>query len=648
VLDWCCAQPWCSGRVALFGQSYDACAALHTASAAHPSVTSVVAINPFLDMFTAISAPGGVPQRQFVAHWAGIVRAFDTQRVDRLPGHGLGMHALARGVARALPAEELPHGGAAGVSGGGGAARASWGARRAARGRRRALLAQAVAQHGANWDPRADGAAVACIDDVAPSAGVSSEEASVCRVLDQLSASRVPVYWTSAWFDATASSACAGFAATRDAPGTELLIGPWTHMLWQQVVTSGGGGGGGAHGHLSAFSMPHETLRFMLARFAAAEATGSPRASTTSASLAAFEAAAAAAALAEAAAKLAPASVAEEDAHAVPVSPQPAQPPSPLATPPSPPPAAPAAPRVRFFEMGTGRWVLRPDWPPVPPAAAAAATYSLQRGALAPSAPMGFEDSPAAAPPLASGRDALRVRTDARPSGWSRWQAMLTIGRMVRYDMRRLPLRYEAPPLAAPLRVAGAPVVTLWLDSSDGRGDIFAYVLDVDPSGKAHYVTEGCFRAAHRAEPAEGPAALGARAGTLLPQHAPRVPCHTFRRADAAPLPAPAAAAPARVCFALLPTSYVFAARHRVALALSGADAKHFASEEGTEARTLGVSWGADTPSQLALPLLRDGEATHRGGHRERAGDEDESSSNEDASGKGGDAAASLAAAKAS
>ncbi len=54
------AQPWCAGRRgALFGQSYDGCAALHTAAARHPSVAAVVAVNPFLDMFTDISAPGG-------------------------------------------------------------------------------------------------------------------------------------------------------------------------------------------------------------------------------------------------------------------------------------------------------------------------------------------------------------------------------------------------------------------------------------------------------------------------------------------------------------------------------------------------------------------------------------------------------------
>jgi predicted acyl esterase len=649
VLDWVVEQPWCSGRVALFGQSYDACAALHTASAGHPAVTAVVAINPFLDLFTAISAPGGVPQNQFLQHWSGIIHAFDAQKVGRLPQQGAGMRLLTRGVARALPAEELPHGGAAGQRSSGsssGEKQPSWWARRVARGRRRALLRDAVAQHAANWDPRADGPHLAFIDDVAPSASVSPEACSLGALLPLLAAARVPVYWTSAWYDATVASACAGFAATRDTPGTELLIGPWTHMLWQQVITSPNGGG--PHGRLSAFSMPAETLRYMLARFAAAEATGSPRASTTTASMAAFEAAAKAeATLAAAAAQLAPAGD-DDAAGAVPVSPQPPAPPAPWAPPsPSPMKAPPSSgSRVRFFELGMGRWVMRPDWPPVAPSVAAAASYSLQRGALAaPPAPVvGFADCVPPAP-LASGRDALRVRLDAHPTGVSRWQAMLTVGRMVRYDMSRLPLRYDGPPLAAPLRVAGSPVLTLWLDSSDGLGDIFAYVLDVDPSGKAHYVTEGCFRAMHRAEPEGGAAALGPLGGAAMPQHAPAVPVHTFRRADAAPLPRDGAA-PARVCFALMPTAYVFAARHRVALALSGSDVTHFTPEAGTEARTLGVSWGPDTPSTLSLPKLRDGEATHRGGHRERAGDQEDESSCSDSSSKGSEVALAAVAAQ--
>ena len=56
----------------------------------------------------------------------------------------------------------------------------------------------------------------------------------------------------------------------------------------------------------------------------------------------------------------------------------------------------------------------------------------------------------------------------------------------------------------------------------------------------------------------------------------------------------------------LRPACYSFAPGHRVAIALSGADAKHFAVEEGTFGRVIGISWGGSAASCLSLPVLRD------------------------------------------
>jgi hypothetical protein len=46
-----------------------------------------------------------------------------------------------------------------------------------------------------------------------------------------------------------------------------------------------------------------------------------------------------------------------------------------------------------------------------------------------------------------------------------------------------------------------------------------------------------------------------------------------------------------------------------VALALGGADAKHFAADGDDTGRTLGVSWGPDAPSTLALPAVQHADA---------------------------------------
>lgn len=59
---------------------------------------------------------------------------------------------------------------------------------------------------------------------------------------------------------------------------------------------------------------------------------------------------------------------------------------------------------------------------------------------------------------------------------------------------------FVGPPLSRPLEVLGRPVVTAWVEASGPGGpgglsaDLFAYLLDVDPQGVPHYVTEGCFR----------------------------------------------------------------------------------------------------------------------------------------------------------
>ena len=221
VLAWAAAQPWAAeGKALLFGQSYDAGCALHTASCAPPgSVAGVLAVNLFLDMFQDISFPGGCFQRQFGSHWSGIIRAFDSQRLGAAPVESSMLALVARGVARALPEEELPAPGAT----------LTWLQRRTARRRRQALLEAAVLEHATNWAPLADGPPhVAFMDDVAPTLGKSIADTNCARLLPALAASGIPILWTSAWFDATVSSAASGFAATRHIPGTQLLIGPWT------------------------------------------------------------------------------------------------------------------------------------------------------------------------------------------------------------------------------------------------------------------------------------------------------------------------------------------------------------------------------------------------------------------------------------
>jgi putative CocE/NonD family hydrolase len=245
---------------------------------------------------------------------------------------------------------------------------------------------------------------------------------------------------------------------------------------------------------------------------------------------------------------------------------------------------------VNIYESGTGRWLHLPDWPRT-----SSATWLLGPGRSLVAAG-GAETG--------AGRDEVAVRLQDKPGGWSRWKGMLNVGKMVRYSrLRRLPLRYVAStPQAAPLRLCGSPVVTVFMDTSDGSGDVFAYLLDVDPAGKCHYITEGCLRLQHR-HMTDDPAAMGPRLHSMLPQAAPSLPMRTFLRADACGAMPKPGEAPAQVAFALMPVSYVLARGHRLGLTLTGSDDTHFDPLPGT--RVMGVSYGGGAPSRVDLPVLQ-------------------------------------------
>ena len=75
--------------------------------------------------------------------------------------------------------------------------------------------------------------------------------------------------------------------------------------------------------------------------------------------------------------------------------------------------------------------------------------------------------------------------------GTSRYEVMLQPMKPLRYSHLRScgHTAFTGPPLRGCLAIAGAPLLDLWVASSDTDADIFAYLEDVDPaSGKARWV----------------------------------------------------------------------------------------------------------------------------------------------------------------
>jgi putative CocE/NonD family hydrolase len=149
-------------------------------------------------------------------------------------------------------------------------------------------------------------------------------------------------------------------------------------------------------------------------------------------------------------------------------------------------------------------------------------------------------------------------------------------------------LSFTSEPLAAPVEIAGHPVVSLWLASSEPDAAVFAYLAEVEADGTSRYVTEGVLRAIHRAE---APAPRTYRTTW---------PWRSFARQDARPMPL---GEPQKLRFALLPTAWRFSAGSRLRLSIAGGDADHFVQTPHGRPPLLTVMSGGVQGSVLELPV---------------------------------------------
>ncbi|CAN5920218.1 CocE/NonD family hydrolase [soil metagenome] len=148
-------------------------------------------------------------------------------------------------------------------------------------------------------------------------------------------------------------------------------------------------------------------------------------------------------------------------------------------------------------------------------------------------------------------------------------------------------LSFTGEPLAAPLEIAGHPVVSVWLESNEPDAALFVYLSEVEADGTSRYVTEGLLRAIHRAE---APA----------PRHYRTTwPWRTFARKDARPMPV---GEPQLLRFALLPVAWRFSAGSRIRLSMAGGDADHFVQTPHGRPPLLTVLSGGEKPTMLELP----------------------------------------------
>jgi hypothetical protein len=147
---------------------------------------------------------------------------------------------------------------------------------------------------------------------------------------------------------------------------------------------------------------------------------------------------------------------------------------------------------------------------------------------------------------------------------------------------------FTSSPLEEALEIAGHPVVSLWLASSEPDAAVFVYLSEVEADGTSRYVTEGLLRAIHRAE---APAPRNYRTTW---------PWRTFARKDARPMPT---GEPQLLRFALLPIAWRFAKGSRLRLSIAGADADHFVQAPHGRPPVLTVLSGGAQATMLELPV---------------------------------------------
>jgi uncharacterized protein len=244
-------------------------------------------------------------------------------------------------------------------------------------------------------------------------------------------------------------------------------------------------------------------------------------------------------------------------------------------------------PPVLLYVMGEG-WRREDEWP-----LRRARTLSL---ALAPGGAL-------AEGPVPAGMDRWQVDplASSLSQGANRWNyGIAAVAAPLSLDgSRARRLEYVGEPLAGAREITGHPLLRLVLGSSAPTADVYAYLEDVAPDGTSLLVSEGELRADyHRLKPAQDIADPAARLRVR-----PALPYHGFGRADQDPAPL-ADGRTVQLEFDLMPTSWLFAAGHRIRLSLAGADAGTFEAAPSGADSALWFVYRGPGASELDLPWV--------------------------------------------
>jgi putative CocE/NonD family hydrolase len=184
ITEWFAAQPWCNGRVGMYGRSYLGITQYFAASTAPPHL---VAIFPEMAMFDFYSFvyPGGVFRDDFASQWGSGVRRLDTSPVRPT-----------------VPVDEDIGG---------------------------AMLREALAEHQGNTDVYAWAAGPTYRDSLGANDEMIHIERSPSTYLEEVKQSGVAVYHLAGWYDIYPRDALVWFKSLDPNNPQKIVIGPWHH-----------------------------------------------------------------------------------------------------------------------------------------------------------------------------------------------------------------------------------------------------------------------------------------------------------------------------------------------------------------------------------------------------------------------------------
>lgn len=231
--------------------------------------------------------------------------------------------------------------------------------------------------------------------------------------------------------------------------------------------------------------------------------------------------------------------------------------------------------RIHYFSVHAEEWRAVDAWPPI-----AAKPYHLSPAALSRAQP---------ATEQKVGYQVDFTTTTGRSTRYERL-GLLDIPQYYGdwHGREEKMLSFTTEPFDTAMELTGHAIARLTLASGETDAAVFAYVSEVDADGRSHYVTEGMLRALHR-KTATPPANLACH-----------WPYRSFTREDAQLLEPHV---PARLEFALLPVSWVFARGSRLRLSIAGADASHYGQVPHGRPPRLEITCGGTQGSTIELPL---------------------------------------------